>query len=67
MGGIHIDLGRIGGTRGGAASVGIVALAALLVLVDFVALRGERVALGGAIGGAGQRFLATQPARPLGG
>ncbi len=44
MSGIQIGLGRIGGTRGGAASVGVVALAALLVLVDFVVLRGDRVA-----------------------
>jgi hypothetical protein len=44
MGGIHIDLGRIGGTRGGAAGVAVVALAAALFLVDFVVLRGERVA-----------------------
>ena len=44
MGGIHIDLGRIGRTRGGAASVAVVALAVALFLVDFVALRGERVA-----------------------
>ena len=43
MGGIHINLGRIGGTRGGAASIAVVALAAALFLVDFVALRGERV------------------------
>ncbi len=44
MGGIHIDLGRIGGTRSKAASVAVVALGAALLLVDFVALRGERVA-----------------------
>ena len=44
MGGIHIDLGRIGGTRTGAASVAVVALGLALFLVDFVALRGERVA-----------------------
>ena len=44
MGGIHFDLGRIGGTRSGAASVAVVALGLALFLVDFVALRGERVA-----------------------
>jgi hypothetical protein len=44
MGGIHINLGRIGGTRGGAASVAVVALGLALFLVDFVVLRGERVA-----------------------
>jgi hypothetical protein len=44
MSGIHIDLGRIGGTRGGPASLAVVALGLALFLVDFVALRGERVA-----------------------
>jgi hypothetical protein len=44
MSGIHINLGRIRGTRGGAVSVAVVALAVVLFLVDFVALRGERVA-----------------------
>lgn len=57
MSGIHINLGRIGGTRGGAASVTVVTLAAALLLVDFVALRGERVAHdGAALGGEPARL-----------
>ena len=60
MGGIHINLGRIGGTRGGAASIGVVALAAALFLVDFVVLRGERVAHDSAVFGGEPARLEIQ-------
>ena len=43
MGGIHINFGRIGGTRGGAASVAVVALGLALFLATSWR-RGERVA-----------------------
>jgi hypothetical protein len=60
MGGIHINLGRIGGTRGGAASIAVAALAIVLFLVDFVALRGERVAHDRAALGGGPALLEIQ-------
>jgi hypothetical protein len=62
MGGIQINLGRIGGARGGAASIAVVALGAALFLVDFVALRGERVASGRAALGGEPAVLEIQRA-----
>jgi hypothetical protein len=61
MSGIHIDLGRIGGTRSGAAGAAVVALGLALFLVDFVALRGEHVAHDrAAIGGEPARLEIQQ-------
>jgi hypothetical protein len=60
MGGIHINLGRIGGTRSGAASFAVVALGLVLFLVDFVVLRGERVAYDRADIGGEPAFLEIQ-------
>ena len=60
MGGIHINVGRIGGARGGAASIAVVALGVALFLVDFVVLRGERVAYDRADIGGEPAFLEIQ-------
>ena len=60
MGDIHVKLGRIGGNRGGAASIAVVALGVALFLVDFVALRGDRVAYDNAAIGGEPAFLEIQ-------
>jgi hypothetical protein len=62
MGGISVNFGRVAGARGGPASLVVVALAALLFLVDFVALRGERVAHGRAALGGEPAVLEIQQA-----